>query len=151
MNNKELTNHVRQLSLAKFGRPFRHTAQWNNRLRSTGGRFFPKDMHLDFNPKMAELPEFDRIILHELVHYHLYTQKRGYRHKDKDFKTLLAQVGGLRYAPPMKEVRYTYICQNCQQVYQRQRKIDTKKYACGKCRGKLRESKKKDTNEEAPA
>ncbi|MCI2094319.1 MAG: SprT family protein, partial [Lactococcus lactis] len=28
-------------------------------------------------------------------------------------------------------------CQNCGQLYPRQRKIDTKKYRCGKCRGKL--------------
>ena len=50
-------------------------------------------MHLDFNPKMANRAEFDGIILHELVHYHLYDQQRGYKHKDREFKDLLAQVG----------------------------------------------------------
>lgn len=139
VNNEELTDHVRQLSVEKFARPFLHTAQWNSRLRSTGGRFFPKDMHLDFNPKMANRAEFDGIILHELVHYHLYDQQRGYKHKDREFKDLLAQVGGLRYAPSIREAKYTYVCQSCQQIYQRQRKINIKKYACGKCRGKLKE------------
>ena len=116
MNNEELTDHVRRLSVEKFARPFLHTAQWNSRLRSTGGRFFPKDMHLDFNPKMANRAEFDGIILHELVHYHLYAQQRGYKHKDREFKVLLAQVGGLRYAPSLREAKHTYVCQSCQQI-----------------------------------
>lgn len=143
MNNEELTQYVRTLSLEKFGRSFQHIAKWNNRLRSTGGRFFPKDMHLDFNPKMSECPEFDGIILHELTHYHLYMQKRGYKHKDLDFKRLLAQVGGLRYAPIIEEAKYIYACQNCQQIFQRKRKVNTKKYACGKCRGQLVEFQEK--------
>lgn len=139
LTNLELTERVRKLSLVNFQRSFDHEARWNKRLRSTGGRFFPNDLHLDFNPKMAELAEFDRVILHELVHYHLYRQNRGYKHADKDFKALLAQVGGLRYAPKIidKTPRYLYICQNCQQIYPRQRKIDLKKYRCGKCRGQL--------------
>ncbi len=98
-----------------------------------------KDLHLDFNPKMAELKDFEGVILHELTHYHLYRSKRGYKHRDADFKRLLSQVGGLRYAPSVidKKIKYYYSCQNCGQLYPRQRKIDTKKYRCGKCRGKL--------------
>lgn len=43
---------------------------------------------------------FRKIIQHELVHYHLY---RGmcYKHGDREFKALLSQVGGLRFAPPL--------------------------------------------------
>ncbi|MCL2677172.1 MAG: SprT family protein, partial [Streptococcaceae bacterium] len=55
MTNQELTEWVRKISLEKFGWEFEHSAQWNSRLRTTGGRFFSKDMHLDFNPKMADL------------------------------------------------------------------------------------------------
>ena len=77
-----LTNYVRQVSLEDFGKEFRHTASWNKRLRSTGGRFFPKDGHLDFNPKIYEqfgLETFRKIVRHELCHYHLYFEKKGYR------------------------------------------------------------------------
>ncbi len=49
-----LTEYVKQVSLEDFGNPFIHQAQWNSRLRSTGGRFFPKDGHLDFNPKVYQ-------------------------------------------------------------------------------------------------
>ncbi|MFC4653319.1 SprT family protein [Lactococcus nasutitermitis] len=136
-SDDNLTAYVQQLSLENFGWEFKHKAIWNNHLRSTGGRFFPKDNHLDFNPKMAELPDFDKIILHELVHYHLYQQKRGYKHADKDFKQLLAQVGGLRYAPNLSTSKLIYSCQQCGQIYPRQRKINTQKYRCGRCHGKL--------------
>lgn len=136
-SNEELTAHIKALSEQKFGKAFTHAARWNNRLRSTGGRFFPRDSHLDFNPKMAELPEFDQIILHELVHYHLYQEKRGYKHGDADFKALLLTVGGARYAPSIVPPTYCYFCQKCGQVYRRQRKMDTHKYRCGRCHGKL--------------
>ena len=69
-----LTNYVKQVSLEDFGWEFRHQAYWNKRLRTTGGRFFPKDGHLDFNPKIYEtfgLETFRKIVRHELVHYHL--------------------------------------------------------------------------------
>lgn len=49
-----LTEYVQQVSLEDFGKEFRHVALWNSRLRSTDGRFFPKDGHLDFNPKHLE-------------------------------------------------------------------------------------------------
>ena len=90
-----LTNYVKRVSLEDFGWEFRHQAYWNKRLRTTGGRFFPKDGHLDFNPKIYEtfgLETFRKIVRHELVHYHLYYQGKGYRHGDRDFKDLLKQL-----------------------------------------------------------
>lgn len=144
-NQMSLTNYVRQVSLEDFGLPFVHEVFWNNRLRSTGGRFFPKDGHLDFNPKVLEehgLEVFRKIVRHELCHYHLYYAGKGYKHGDRDFKNLLSQVDGLRFVPKStktKPAKYLYICRSCQQTYPRQRRIDLTKYRCGKCRGKLSE------------
>ncbi|MEW4353672.1 SprT family protein [Streptococcus pneumoniae] len=139
----KLTEYVKKVSQEDFGWEFRHTAHWNGRLRSTGGRFFPKDGHLDFNPKIYEehgLEIFRKIVRHELCHYHLYFQKKGYRHKDKDFKELLKAVDGLRYAPSLVSTdSYHYQCQNCGQNYPRKRRMDLSKYRCGKCRGVLEE------------
>ncbi|MFS9037876.1 SprT family protein [Streptococcus timonensis] len=139
-----LTDYVKQVSLEDFGKPFKHKAQWNTRLRSTGGRFFSKDGHLDFNPKVYQelgLEVFRKIVRHELCHYHLYFEGRGYQHKDLAFKQLLKEVDGLRFVPPLssanKKPNLVYTCQSCQQIYQRKRKIDTKRYRCGLCRGKL--------------
>ncbi|HEO8253266.1 TPA: hypothetical protein VBW74_000141 [Streptococcus agalactiae] len=42
----DLTNYVKKVSIEDFGCQFLHTAHWNNRLRTTGGRFFPNDRHL---------------------------------------------------------------------------------------------------------
>lgn len=138
-----LTDYVRQVSLEDFGKDFKHEAKWNTRLRSTGGRFFPKDSHLDFNPKMLDahgLEVFRKIVRHELCHYHLFFEKKGYRHGDRDFKLLLARVDGLRFAPRIEETLHKfhqYSCQSCGQLYQRKRRLDTRKYRCGKCRGQL--------------
>ena len=140
----KLTDYIKQVSLEDFGRPFIHHAQWNSRLRSTGGRFFPKDGHLDFNPKVYQelgLEVFRKIVRHELCHYHLYFEGKGYQHKDLAFKQLLKEVDGLRFVPPLSSANQkqnlVYTCQTCQQIYQRKRKIDTKRYRCGLCRGKL--------------
>ncbi|MDR0299503.1 MAG: SprT family protein [Streptococcaceae bacterium] len=140
LTNSELTDFVNKISLESFNRTFKHKAFWNSRLRTTGGRFFPKDGHLDFNPKFAEHPDFVKIILHELCHYHLYYAHAGYKHENRDFKILLQQVGGSRHAPALtpRKINYLYSCENCGQEYPRQRKIDTRKYRCGKCRGKLK-------------
>ena len=139
-----LTEYVQLVSQEDFGRPFKHQAQWNNRLRSTGGRFFPKDGHLDFNPKVYQelgLDIFRKIVRHELCHYHLYFEGRGYQHKDQDFKELLKEVDGLRFVPSLphttNKAKWHYQCQYCQQGYQRKRRIDIKRYRCGICRGQL--------------
>ena len=139
-----LINYVRQVSLEDFGKPFKHQAQWNTRLRSTGGRFFPKDGHLDFNPKVYQelgLEVFRKIVRHELCHYHLYYEGKGYKHKDLAFKNLLKEVNGLRFVPPLSNTSQktilTYNCQDCKQLFLRKRKINTDRYRCGLCRGKL--------------
>ena len=139
-----LANYVRQVSLEDFGKTFKHQAQWNTRLRSTGGRFFPKDGHLDFNPKVYQelgLEVFRKIVRHELCHYHLYYEGKGYKHKDVAFKKLLKEVNGLRFVPPLSNTSQktilTYNCQDCKQLFQRKRKINTDRYRCGLCRGKL--------------
>ena len=139
-----LTDYVKLVSLEDFGKPFKHQAHWNTRLRSTGGRFFPKDGHLDFNPKVYQelgLEVFRKIVRHELCHYHLYFEGKGYKHKDVAFKQLLKEVDGLRFVPPLsisnQKPNLVYVCQSCQQIYQRKRRIDTKRYRCGLCHGKL--------------
>lgn len=137
-----LTNFVKSVSLEDFGKEFHHTALWNTRLKTTGGRFFPKDGHLDFNPKIYEqygINVFRKIVRHELCHYHLYFERKGYRHSDAEFKALLASVDGLRYAPFLKQEtkHYLYRCQKCQQEYSRKRLVNTKKFFCGRCFGKL--------------
>ncbi|MGQ7409289.1 SprT family protein [Streptococcus suis] len=143
----DLTKYVELVSREDFGKEFRHVAIWNGRLRSTGGRFFPQDGHLDFNPKHLEefgLEVFRQIVRHELCHYHLYFEKKGYRHGDRDFQELLQAVDGLRYAPKLaqaQKLNTRYSCTACGQVYMRKRRIDLKKYRCGKCRGMLKQLK----------
>lgn len=144
-----LTNFIKTVSREDFGKEFRHTAVWNPRLRITGGRFFPADGHLDFNPKIYEafvVDVFRKIVRHELCHYHLYFEGKGYKHADADFKALLKAVDGLRYAPamPQKTEKYLYRCQKCGRDYHRKRRVNTQKYRCGRCHGKLLEIKNQE-------
>ena len=137
-----LTDFVKAVSQEDFGKSFNHVAVWNTKLRSSGGRFFPADGHLDFNPKIYDtfgLDVFRKIVRHELCHYHLYFAGKGYKHADADFKDLLKAVDGLRYAPSLSPNAPAnhYRCQQCGQDYHRKRRINTQKYRCGRCQGKL--------------
>lgn len=143
MTNQGLQAWVERVSLADFHRPFLHRATFNARLRTTGGRFNLRDENLDFNPSMfATITAAQQlgIIRHELVHYHLYRAHRGYKHRDADFKQLLAAVGGSRYAPSIaqREPRYVYVCTQCGQQYPRQRRINVRRFGCGRCGGRLK-------------
>ncbi len=145
MTDNELQKLVTDISLTTFHQPFKHRAFFNNRLRTTGGRYQLQSHDIDINPRM--LTEHDMttligVVKHELCHYHLHLHHLGYQHRDRDFKKLLSQVGGLRYAPAGPKTRrkktiLTYQCQDCGLVFQRQRHINLQKYRCGRCRGKL--------------
>ncbi len=149
MDNDSLQRWVEEVSLASFGRPFLHRATFNGRLKATGGRYFTRSHDIEISPHQLAVfgeDETEKIIKHELCHYHLHLLGRGYRHRDADFKTLLAQVGGSRYCGTLPErlarkqqpYRYKLLCLACGTEYLRKRKIDPARYACGKCRGKLK-------------
>jgi len=146
MTDGQLQQLVKEISNNDFHQPFCHRAYFNARLRTTGGRYQLESHNIDINPKM--LTDFDEqtligVIKHELCHYHLHLSGSGYRHRDADFKRLLAQVGGSRYAPTPKQrtqvkTRYIYQCQRCGLVYHRKRRLDTTRYTCGRCRGHIK-------------
>lgn len=142
---EELQELVEHVSLTYFDAPFKHRATFNTRLRTTGGRYHLESHHLDFNPKVLEifgLEEFLGVVKHELCHYHLHLENKGFQHRDADFKNLLQQVGGSRYVkslskPKKKYVYWIYECRECMQKYYRKRRMNTQKYCCGVCKGKL--------------
>jgi len=149
MDDTALQQWVERISLDSFGIPFRHQARFNRRLRSTGGRYFTKSHDIEISPLQLEQfgeAEVEKIIKHELCHYHLHLQKSGYRHRDPEFKALLRRVGGSRYCRSLPEslrkrrepYRYKLICLSCAMTYLRKRKVDARKYACGRCHGKLK-------------
>ncbi|UUV97926.1 SprT family protein [Vagococcus luciliae] len=143
MNDDELQSLVEKTSLMYFGKPFLHQASFNKRLKTTGGRYHLASHQLDFNPKI--LVVYDErvligIIKHELCHYHLHLENKGYQHKDKEFKELLKQVDGLRFTPPLCEKKqsklYMIECCQCHKQFQRKKHLNLAKYRC-QCGGKL--------------
>lgn len=152
MNQQKLQILVEQISIESFGRPFRHQASFNKRLKTTGGRYHLKTHHLDFNPQVLEVfgrEELIGVIKHELCHYHLHLAGKGHKHRDRDFKDLLEAVEGTRYVKSLRPVQQTqmweYRCSSCKKQYFRQRRFNTKKFVCGECRGKLHLVGKKET------
>lgn len=150
MDNRELQSLVEKISIEVFQKPFRHQAVFNPRLRTTGGRYLLGTHNIEVNKKYyleRGMEELTGIIKHELCHYHLHLEKRGYQHRDADFRRLLAETGSPRFCKPLpaeaeKRKRraarvLVYHCTGCGLIYKRRRRIDTNRYVCGKCKGKL--------------
>lgn len=144
LTDERLQEMVEKVSLISFGKKFRHKAFFNRRLKTTGGRYHLGSHNIDFNPKVFERygeEELINVIKHELCHYHLHLENKGYQHKDAEFKALLKQTGGSRYVRPLVEQKpqsyHQYQCEKCQTLILRKRRINTQRYVCGKCRGKL--------------
>ena len=140
MNEHELQQLTMEISRTSFHREFTHKITYNRRLRSSGGRYLLKTGNIEINPLIEQelgLEALIGVIKHELCHYHLHQTGGGYRHRDADFKRLLHQVGGSRFVERMKEPTFLYECVNCHHRYPRMRKMNTNRYVCGKCRGKL--------------
>lgn len=146
MDERALQEYVGDLSLKYFKKPFKHQAIFNSRLRTTGGRYNLKNHDLDFNPKILDsfgMEIFEGIVKHELCHYHLHLENKGYRHRDREFKELLVEVGGLRFTPSveMKQesvLRWVYRCKKCEMNIFRKRRFNEKKYICSQCAGRFK-------------
>ena len=142
MNNDALQRLVEEVSLTYFKKPFLHQATFNHRLKTTGGRYHLKDSHLDFNPLIYEVHGLDElvgVIKHELCHYHLHRENKGYQHKDREFKELLKATGGSRFCQlviPEKDLQH-YVCTQCQTDIYRKRRINTQRFVC-RCGGQLK-------------
>lgn len=140
-----LQRWIEEISLKDFHKPFQHHARYNPRLRSSGGRYLLKDHSIEINPR--QLTHFGEeevlgIIRHELCHYHLHREGKGYRHRDHAFKELLKQVQGTRYSRPIRKrrerpIRFFLQCTSCGMRYPRKRRINPDRYRCGICGGGL--------------
>lgn len=141
-DNQELQQLTEEISLQFFQRPFKHKITFNSRLRTTGGRYLLVTHNIEINPLVVSKSQqlLVGVIKHELCHYHLHLMGLDHTHRSLEFKRLLLATQGVRYVPQLVSTkkRYLYVCRHCGQRYFRQRKINTEKLVCGRCRGKLR-------------
>ena len=143
MENKALQSLVQRISLEYFNKPFLHQAVFNNRLRTTGGRYMLQNHNIEISMKQFEAYGEEAIIdiiKHELVHYHLHIEGKGYKHRDRDFKQLAQQVGAPRFCYPVPDAhfKHLYRCKKCNNEFPRKRRMSIHKYRC-KCGGYLKE------------
>ncbi|MCG7336800.1 SprT family protein [Sporosarcina sp. ACRSM] len=148
MTDEELKRLIEKTSLEYFGKPFLHEARFNGRLRTTGGRYMLADHSIEINPLVVEIygmEELVGVIKHELCHYHLHIEGKGYRHRDADFKKLLQQTASPRFCRPLAQKNQSprvfrfYRCTSCGVEYKRKRRMDVQKYRCGICKGSIAE------------
>lgn len=146
MTDNDLQKLIEDISLDVFGKPFRHVAHFNSRLRTTGGRYMLADHSIEINPLIFQkygVEELVGVIKHELCHYHLHIEGKGYRHRDVDFRELLKETASPRFCKVLSErnqkpqVLHLYKCEACELEYKRKRWMDVRKYRCGKCAGAI--------------
>ncbi|WP_277584670.1 SprT family protein [Psychrobacillus antarcticus] len=147
MSDEKLYELVCHVSNEIFGKDFQHKAYFNKRLRTTGGRYMLRTHHIEVNPLVFEkygMDELVGVIKHELCHYHLHIEGKGYQHRDADFRELLKKTNAPRFCSTLMErtgrkitKKYTYKCAKCSLLYNRKIQLNTKKYRCGKCYGAL--------------
>ncbi len=117
---------------------------WNARMRSTAGRAWWPQRCIELNPKIQEIDpqQTARTLLHELAHLVAYERagrKRIAPH-GMEWRKACADLGiagesvchHLPLATRRLDVRYRYVCPNCQCDFPRKRKI-TRAYACAAC------------------
>lgn len=150
MDDLSVQQLVESISLNSFDKPFRHKAFFNKRLKTTGGRFMLSSHNIELNIRYLHehgLEELKGIIKHELAHYHLFLEGKGYKHRDRDFKELIKQVSAPRFCTPLPSElkrkqkinkRQVYECKQCKQRYIRKIRMNLTKYACGICKGRLK-------------
>ncbi|WP_033543562.1 SprT family protein [Planococcus sp. CAU13] len=147
MTDYELTEMIKEISETVFHKPFKHRGLFNSRLRTTGGRYMLRSHNIEINPgSYAKFgyAELEGIIKHELCHYHLHLEGKGYKHRDADFRNLLKETNSPRFCSHLEPnrkrqsaKRYIYQCVSCQTDYIRKIRMNTERYRCGRCAGKL--------------
>lgn len=118
--------------------------RWNPRLRTSAGRFSPGSRNplrprnplIEVASYLRELEGGDKHIrdtlLHEMVHYLLWHEKKPYGHTP-EFHSILKKVGASRYnpVPKLSPVKYWYVCGHCRVRIPARRKLsDTACLAC---------------------
>lgn len=121
------------------------TLKWNNRLKSSAGRFFPGSRKwLKLQPPKIEIAQYlldhensehlvRDTLAHEMIHYWLWVKRRPYGHTSEFYKKM-NEMGVSRYnqVPKKDPPKYRYSCLHCNEQFLRVRKIK-RKAACLKC------------------
>lgn len=150
MDQQEIQQLVEHISLKDFNKPFRHKAFFNTRLRTTGGRYMLTSHNIELNIHYLHehgIEELIGIIKHELCHYHLHLEGKGFNHRDRDFRELIQRVSAPRFCTPLpsqsakkrsRKKLHAYQCKDCHQKFVRKIRMNISRYACGRCRGRLK-------------
>jgi SprT-like protein len=133
----DLQSLAESLSIELFSRPYLGAVRLNPRLRTSAGRFLGAGKIIEINPAYIDAHKQKGLIdtlKHELIHYHFPQAGHG-----PVFRREAERIGCSRFCLPLAGSVPTrrYVCESCGHIYLRRRRIDIKRYLCGKCKGKL--------------
>ena len=118
--------------------------EWNSRLSATAGRFAPgsrrplwkSDVIIEVATYLREIPDGEMhvrdTILHEMIHYWLWHNRRPYGH-GAEFYAKMRATGAKRYntVPKDRPYKYIYHCPSCRVEVPARRKLND--VACYEC------------------
>ncbi len=138
MQPLDLLTLVQDLSVLHFAKPFNGQVRWNARLRTSAGRCVHPAGSIELNPRYMDYYGEQALIdtlKHELIHYHYPKAGHG-----PVFQREAQRIGCQRHCLPLpgQVTFYVYKCQDCGQGYRRRKRVNLRKYRCGKCRGRLK-------------
>ena len=119
------------------------TLRWNERLRTSAGRFIPGSRRVLEHQPVIEMasylmqePRASTLLLdtmgHEMIHYWLWIRRRPYGHTP-EFYEKMEKMGVSRYnsVPRATPYKYLYRCANCREEFKAKRRL--RPLACAKC------------------
>jgi predicted SprT family Zn-dependent metalloprotease len=118
--------------------------QWNSRLRSCAGRFFPGsrkyfrthppriEVALYLTEEENSLALIADTIAHEMIHYWLWARRKPYGHT-AEFLSKMREMGVSRYnpVPRIRPYKYLYQCLSCKKDFPSRKRLGT--LACAEC------------------
>ena len=81
MEELDLQLLCQEISKKYFHKKFHHQITYNSRLKSSGGRYILKTGNIEINPKVETILGKEvliGVIKHELCHYHLHQEGKGF-------------------------------------------------------------------------
>ena len=118
---------------------------WNNRLRSSAGRFIPGSRkwilqappRIEIASYLAAHPDVHAMVRdtmgHEMIHYWLWVRRQPYGHTP-EFYAKMRQMGVSRYnpIPRYRPYKWMYRCGSCMTAFPARRRFSNP-FACAKC------------------
>lgn len=131
----ELIEYANMVCIETFGKQFDGEIVWSHRMKKIAGNC-RSDGRIALNYQYYEKygkEEILKVLRHELVHHHCFSEIGRHTHSDPLFVNYLNKLGGDQKGKPMPTTGYVYSCPCCSRQWTLRKKIRNKKISCSTC------------------